>query len=196
MKFIKVTNSTSQVLVVFEIEFSNEFRSTIESRRKMTIINCQGLLKVDWFAHISKSWCGSSDTMNGSMESVPWDSRKQIAISFHDHTSSLITGESITQKLIARPVGKVFQTRKTVNLSKDDLAIHIFSLKHIVALWLSRSLKVWKSGNMINVFFVFPFCYSKPTSVKSLASGVKGRFADQNRMHTGVQSLHDVILKD
>jgi hypothetical protein len=63
--------------------------------------------------------------------------------------SRLISGDSVTKNLRAKAPTNVFQARKPLDLLKDDLAIHAFTLENLIALF--------DVGDLDGAYFLLPF---------------------------------------
>jgi hypothetical protein len=70
-------------------------------------------------------------------------------LAFDGGTSHVIGGDSITRRLTARRTTREFQARRSLDLLKDDLAIHAFTLENLFALW--------EAGESSGAYFVLPF---------------------------------------
>jgi hypothetical protein len=55
-------------------------------------------------------------------------------LAFNSTTSSKITGESVTSNLTGTHTTHEFQARNPLDLLRDDLAIHAFTLENFLAL--------------------------------------------------------------
>jgi hypothetical protein len=80
------------------------------------------------------------------------NARSRIALgqlAFNGTTSKVITGDSVTQNLLRNNRSKVFQARKPLDLLKDDLAIHAFTIDNLLALW--------DAGDITGAYFLLPF---------------------------------------
>jgi hypothetical protein len=70
-------------------------------------------------------------------------------LAFNATTSSVITGDSLTEELQEISPNKEFQKKKPLDLLKDDLAIHAFTLDNFLALW--------DVGDITRAWYLLPF---------------------------------------
>jgi hypothetical protein len=109
------------------------------------------------------------------------NARSRLALgtlAFNGGPSKEITGDSVTESLISNNSLGVFQARKPLDLLKDDLAIHAFTLDNLLTLW--------DAGDITGAYYLLPYV--------ALSHAVRNRHLSQRTRFGLLQTAFEIFF--
>jgi hypothetical protein len=100
------------------------------------------------------------------------------ALAFNGGPSREITGDSVTENVLSNRSRGVFQARKPLDLLKDDLAIHAFTLDNLLSLW--------DHGDITGAYYLLPYV--------ALSHAIRNRHLSQKTRFGLLQTAFDIFF--